>query len=144
MSFDHALRTFIAIAAIALATSARSAPSTTQASTDTGATMDAVDLRPFFSKLNLSVRSQGPRNTCSVFTVTDAVGYALAKKHGHGSLMSVEYMNWALGQSLGTPRDGGFFSDIWKWFFLAGMVFAPKVISPISTSSIRLFIPATK
>jgi hypothetical protein len=121
MSFYHALRAVVIAAAILLAANAHSAPATAPSTTQPQPIMNDVDLRPIFAKWNLTVRSQGARGTCSVFTVTDAVAYVLAKKHDHGVQMSAEYMNWALGQATGTPRDGGFFSDIWSGFSSHGV-----------------------
>ena len=39
-----------------------------------------VDLGPLFKERGLSTRAQGSRGTCSVFTVTRAIEYALGKK----------------------------------------------------------------
>ncbi|HZZ42623.1 MAG TPA: DUF2961 domain-containing protein [Tepidisphaeraceae bacterium] len=118
MSFDHVLKMVLTVASAALVVMAADARSetATQATTNSGAIMDTVDLRPIFKKWGLNVRSQGERNTCSVFTVTDALEYALAQKDHEGTRLSVEYLNWAAGQATGKPRDGGFFSDIWKGF----------------------------
>jgi hypothetical protein len=80
------------------------------------ATADRVDLRPRFEHWDLSPRAQGDRNTCSVFTVTGAVEFALAEKQGHATRLSVEFLNWASNRTIGKEQDGGFFSDLWKGF----------------------------
>ncbi|HML76216.1 MAG TPA: DUF2961 domain-containing protein [Anaerohalosphaeraceae bacterium] len=77
---------------------------------------DNVDLRPAFQKMELAPRVQGNRNTCSVFTVAGAIEYALAKKQGKPTRLSVEYLNWAANDHLAQKTDGGYFSDIWKGF----------------------------
>ena len=73
-----------------------------------------VDLGPLFKEWGLSTRAQGSRGTCSVFTITRAIEYALAKKQRRTSRLSVEFLNWASNQAIGQRRDGGFFSDLWK------------------------------
>lgn len=80
----------------------------------------AVDLRSAFDKWGLERRVQGNRPTCSVFAVTGALEYAMAHKQGHGTRLSVEYLNWASNQALGSSDDGSFFSDLWKGFTLQG------------------------
>lgn len=75
-----------------------------------------VDLRPEFEKLELTTRSQGSRGTCSVFTVTRAIEFALGRHNRLESRLSVEFLNWASNRMLRQKRDGGFFSDLWKGF----------------------------
>jgi len=80
-------------------------------------TRDAgVDLRPVFRHLGLAPRAQGTRGTCSVFTVTRAIEYALGKKQRRESRLSVEFLNWASNRAIWKKNDGGFFSDLWKGF----------------------------
>ena len=76
----------------------------------------AVDLRPDFKKWGLPLRSQGGRGTCSVFTMTGAIEYALASERGTGTVLSVEFLNWASNQATTNSSDGGFFADLWKGF----------------------------
>lgn len=76
----------------------------------------AVDLQPWFQEWGLSARAQGSRGTCSAFTVTRAIEYALARKRPRGPRLSVEFLNWASNEAIGQRRDGGFFSDLWKGF----------------------------
>ena len=84
----------------------------------------SVDLQPVFDRWGLPPRAQGGRPTCSVFTITGAIEYALAEKQHHGgpptggrgTRLSVEFLNWASNRVIGKRADGGFFSDLWKGF----------------------------
>ncbi len=80
-----------------------------------------VDLRPRFDKLGLAPRRQGGRPTCSVFTMTTALEYAVAGRQGHCPRLSVEFLNWASNKACGDTQDGGFFSDLWKGFAAYGI-----------------------
>ncbi len=80
-----------------------------------------VDLRPQFESWGLAARQQGNRPTCSAFTVTVALEYAVAKQNGSGKRFSVEYLNWAANQEAGDTDDGAFFSDLWKGFAKHGV-----------------------
>ncbi len=80
-----------------------------------------IDLRPMFEQWGLAVRPQGPRGTCSVFTVTGALEFARARRHGDGVPLSVEYLNWASNDAIHDATDGGFFSDLWKGFEAHGV-----------------------
>jgi hypothetical protein len=58
---------------------------------------ETVDLRPEFQKWGLDTRIQGPRGTCSVFVVTEAIEYVLT------------YMNdaaWVGYRALGESGSG--------------------------------------
>jgi papain like protease len=77
---------------------------------------DAIDLRPFFRRWGLETRRQGPRGTCSVFTVVGALEYAAARKQGRGTRLSVEFLNWAAHKAVNRTADGGFFSELWKGY----------------------------
>lgn len=81
----------------------------------------AVDLRPAFEKWGLPLRSQSNRGTCSVFTLTGALEYALASRQQTGTVLSVEFLNWAANQARAQAKDGGFFSDLWKGFEAYGI-----------------------
>jgi Papain family cysteine protease len=74
-----------------------------------------VDLRTTFSELGLKQRQQGARGTCSVFTIVGGLEFAIARSQGRGETLSVDFLNWAANQHR-APRDGGFFSDMWKGF----------------------------
>jgi len=81
----------------------------------------AVDLRPNFEKWELPRWRQGSRPTCSAFTVAGALEYAVAKRQGNGTRLSVEFLNWAANQRNASTNDGGFFSDLWKGFEAHGI-----------------------
>ncbi|HNQ21904.1 MAG TPA: DUF2961 domain-containing protein [Phycisphaerae bacterium] len=80
-----------------------------------------VDLRPVFANWGLDVRSQGARNTCSVFVVADALEYAVATQRRSAVELSVEFLNWAANQVTGEAVDGSYFSDAWKGFAAYGL-----------------------
>ena len=80
-----------------------------------------ADLRPVLDAMGLTPRRQGGRPTCSVFTMTSALEFALAKRMGHTPRMSVEFLNWAACQACGRVQDGGFFSDLWHGFETSGL-----------------------
>lgn len=80
-----------------------------------------VDLRPAFQKWGLPLRSQGHRGTCSVFAMTGALEYALASRQQTGTVLSVEFLNWASNQATTNANDGGFFSDLWTGFQVYGI-----------------------
>jgi len=75
-----------------------------------------VDLRPVFHDLGLATRAQGSRGACSVFTVTQAIEFAMGKQHRRDARLSVEFLNWASNLVVREKRDGGFFSDLWRGF----------------------------
>ncbi len=76
-----------------------------------------VDLRGNFSKWGLELKGQAPRGTCSVFAVTAAIEYALAKHRRRGTQLSEEYLNWAANDAHpGRDQDGGFFHELWAGF----------------------------
>jgi hypothetical protein len=76
----------------------------------------SVDLRPLLEEWGLPARRQGPRGTCSVFTVVGALEYALAKREGRGTRLSVEFLNWAGHRAINRTADGGFFSELWQGY----------------------------
>ncbi|HNS19938.1 MAG TPA: DUF2961 domain-containing protein [Sedimentisphaerales bacterium] len=88
--------------------------------TQGGPLADSIDLRPAFEKWQLARRVQGKRNTCSVFTVTGAIEYAMASQTGHTPRLSVEFLNWASNQAAHDADDGSFFSDLWRGFSAYG------------------------
>ena len=81
----------------------------------------AVDLRPLFDQWGLTRSLQKDRPTCSAFTVVGALEFAVAKRQGHTSRLSVEFLNWASNKTCGDQGDGGFFSDLWKGFCAFGI-----------------------
>jgi len=81
----------------------------------------AADLRPVLAQFGFTARRQGGRNTCSVFTMTGALEFAIAKRQGHCPRLSVEFLNWAANKACGNQKDGGYFSDTWKGFSAYGI-----------------------
>jgi len=73
-----------------------------------------VDLRPKFQEFGLEPRVQGHRGTCSVFTTVAALEFALAKRQGKGTPLSVEYLNWACNEVINnhTQDRGQFFHHL--------------------------------
>ncbi|MBI5383745.1 MAG: C1 family peptidase [Verrucomicrobia bacterium] len=82
---------------------------------------NAVDLRPDFQSYHLAPRRQGARPTCSAFTVAGALEFAAAKRQGHGTRLSIEFLNWSANEVCRDKEDGGFFSDLWKGFAAHGI-----------------------
>jgi len=80
-----------------------------------------VDLRPRFEAWGLDRSQQGARGTCSVFTLAGALEFAVASREGHGTRLSVEFLNWASNQVAGDKSDGGFFSDLWNGYAAHGI-----------------------
>jgi Papain family cysteine protease len=87
----------------------------------------AIDLRPAFRKWGLPLRLQGSRGTCSVFTMTGALEYALASSQQTGTVLSVEFLNWASNQATTNMGDGGFFADLWTGFEVYGICPEPNL-----------------
>jgi C1A family cysteine protease len=76
-----------------------------------------IDLRPQFKEFGLTPRSQGHRNTCSVFTTAAALEFALSKHTGKGTPLSPEYLNWATNQITKNDKDTGqFFHNLLQGF----------------------------
>lgn len=80
-----------------------------------------IDLRPRLEAWGLTARSQGSRPTCSVFTFTSALEFAVAQARQSGERLSVEFLNWAANQTGRGTRDGGFFSEMWDGFLAHGI-----------------------
>lgn len=80
-----------------------------------------VDLRRIFTDFGLPLRLQGDRGTCSVFTMVGAIEYARATQQRSGTILSVEFLNWASNDAVRQNADGGFFSDLWKGFARHGL-----------------------
>jgi len=106
--------------------SALAVPASASASNG-GSAAQSIDLRPAFEKWGLGPRVQGKRNTCSVFTVTGALEYALVGQTNHATRLSVEFLNWASNQAIREMQDGGFFSDLWRGFAIYGVCPEPDM-----------------
>jgi hypothetical protein len=82
---------------------------------------DSCDLRPALESFGITPRVQGGRGTCSVFALTQAIEFAVAKRSGRGPRLSEEFLNWASNKATADTEDGGFFSDLWKGFQAYGV-----------------------
>jgi hypothetical protein len=82
-----------------------------------------VDLRPTIHKMEIPIRNQGNRGTCSIFATTFLIDYMYAKdrdvKH---ELFSEEYLNDVKNLATGDDWDGGMFTDIYTGFEKYGIV----------------------
>jgi hypothetical protein len=87
----------------------------------------SVDLRPVFEQFGFERNQQGPRNTCSVFTLAGSLEFAVAKRQGHTPRLSAEFLNWAANKICGEDVDGGFFSDLWKGYANYGICAASEL-----------------
>lgn len=96
-------RSFLAGTVLLAACAARPEPAPTPAAPP------PPDLRAEFTVFGLSPRGQSHRPTCSVFTVTSAIEFAVARARGRGERFSVEYLNWAANAATGRRDDGDFF-----------------------------------
>lgn len=82
------------------------------ADSETRAPIRQVDLRPDFSHYRLTIKRQGARDTCHVFTVVAALEYAVAQRYGRGVGLSEEYLNWAANQTSKQLQDGASFAEL--------------------------------
>ncbi len=71
-----------------------------------------TDLRPVFNRYRLTIKLQGARDTCHVFTVVAALEYAVARKYEYGVGLSEEYLNWAANQTTKQMLDGASFVEL--------------------------------
>lgn len=81
----------------------------------------SADLRPLLDQWGLEPRRQGERPTCSVFAVVGALEYAVARRQGQGTRLSVEFLNWAAHRAVNRSADGGFFTELWEGYSVYGI-----------------------
>ena len=82
-----------------------------------------VDLRPTIREMNIPIRDQGNRGTCSIFAMTFLIEYMYAKQFGvKHYLYSEEYLNDVKNLANGDNWDGGMFTDINVGFQNYGIV----------------------
>ncbi len=88
-----------------------------------------ADLRPQFKRWGLLPRSQGSRNTCSVFATTGVLEFACSKHFNRGTRLSAEYLNWACNQVINnrTQDRGQFFRDLLRGFDGYGICMATEM-----------------
>jgi hypothetical protein len=60
----------------------------------------SIDLRPQFTKMKLFAKSQGRRQSCSIFAVVSALEFQNAELVGKTEKLSEEYLIWATLKSL--------------------------------------------
>ncbi len=99
-----------------------------------------VDLRPAIRSLNIKVRSQGSRNTCSVFAMTFLLEYMYCTRMAvtTANNLSEEYLNYAANLVSGLNADGDFFDKIDAGYQAWGIVpeaSVPYQSTPISSVS---------
>ena len=66
-------------------------------------------LRPLFEQYRITMKDQGSRPTCSIFTLVGLIEFERAHVLGDTISLSVEYLNWAADMMDGVRRDGSFF-----------------------------------
>ncbi len=66
-------------------------------------------LRPLFEEYGISVKDQGVRGTCSIFTLVGLIEFERAHILGETTPLSVEYLNWAANRVEGVDADGSYF-----------------------------------
>ena len=70
----------------------------------------AANLAPEFQKLDLPAREQGDRGDCSLFAITGAVNYELAREHPKAPRpLSEEFLIWASDEATGAKGDQAMF-----------------------------------
>ena len=100
------------------------------------------DLAPRMRAWGLPLKAQGPRGTCSVFAITAAIEYAVARRNACGAPLSEQFLNWAAHQASGEAGDGGFFSDIWAGFQAYGV--CAQALAPYSETYDPDYRPTTE
>ena len=66
-------------------------------------------LRPLLEKHGITVKDQGDRPTCSIFTMVGLIEFERANVLGEKTPLSVDYLNWAANKIEGVDMDGSFF-----------------------------------
>jgi hypothetical protein len=98
-----------------------------------------VDLRPNIELLNLDVRDQNPRGTCSVFAMTFLLEYMYGTRLDvKTNDLSEEYLNYTANLVSGSNGDGDFFDKLDAGYEAWGIVpeaTVPYQSSPVGTLS---------
>jgi hypothetical protein len=82
-----------------------------------------MDLRGEIDRRGIDVRHQGPRDTCSVHTMTFLLEYGYTRKFGDKYRhLSVEYLNHAANKAVNKSDDGDFFESMAKGYLKYGIV----------------------
>jgi hypothetical protein len=83
----------------------------------------AIDLRPSIAALDLPIRNQGSRGTCSVHAMTFLLEYVYTKhKNVPYRNLSEEYLNTAANLAANNKGDGDFFGNIAAGYTKYGVV----------------------
>ncbi|HEX7312955.1 MAG TPA: C1 family peptidase [Pyrinomonadaceae bacterium] len=94
-----------------------------------------VDLRPTIQSLNLAVRAQAPRGTCSVFAMTFLLEYMYGTRLAvTANDLSEEYLNYAANQVSGENGDGDFFDRLDAGYQKWGIV--PEASVPYQSAQV--------
>ncbi len=94
-----------------------------------------VDLRPTIQSLGLSVRDQGARGTCSVFTMTFVLEYAYDTRLNSGlSDLSEEYLNYVTNLVSGNTGDGDYFDKLDAGYQAWGII--PEASEPYQATEV--------
>ena len=81
-----------------------------------------VDLRPRIRALDIPIRKQGDRGTCSVFAMTFLLEFGYRSKPTTlSTTLSPEFLNWAKNKAASKSKDGDFFDVIDKGYSTYGV-----------------------
>jgi hypothetical protein len=106
------------------------------------AALPQVDLRPRIRDLGLDIRSQGERDTCSVFAMTFLLEYMyVTRLTGVPNDLSEEYLNFVTDSVSGQRKDGDFFHNIDKGYSTWGIV--PEAVVPYAASPVTTIAQPT-
>lgn len=135
---------WLAVAMAAAVARAQQPPAGREAAEGPADLPKTVDLRPQLISWGLMPRSQGVRNTCSVFVTAEALEFAVSKRLARGTPLSVEYLNWACNQAIRneTADRGQFFHDLLKGFEAHGI--CPEADMPYRKQFDPAFAPSGK
>ncbi|MEP0843516.1 MAG: hypothetical protein HRF43_12510 [Phycisphaerae bacterium] len=83
------------------------------AAAQSGAALPAkADLAPRFTELGLTPRSQGKRDTCSLFAITSAANFEWAQsRKGDAKPLETEFLVWAAKEACAKSRDQAMFYE---------------------------------
>src|SRR5262245_7582062 len=87
----------------------------------------AVDLRGEIAALELGLRNQAPRGTCTVFATTFLIEFLTARQKGVKGLdLSEEYLNAVANLAANDPTDGSSFDQVLAGYEQYGIVSESK------------------
>jgi hypothetical protein len=101
-----------------------------------------VDLRPTIRSLDLDVRNQGARNTCSAFAMTFLLEFMYCTRLNVSTNdLSEEYLNHAANLASGVNADGDFFSNLDAGYQMWGIV--PERTVPYQSTQVASVAQST-